>query len=84
MGGMETASLDADHPASHFRCEPDCPCTCAARDAYEANAGTLCRNCWGVIERKRVHRFETVYQGGGFTLMTSKWDDLGPAAAPSR
>ena len=38
--------------------QDDRPCTCGQREPYEANAGTMCRNCWGMIERKAVRRWE--------------------------
>jgi len=72
----DTGLFDPGHPATHFRCEPDCPCTCPAPFPYEANAGIMCRNCWGMVKRKRVHRFETVCKAGGFTVLASRWDDL--------
>lgn len=67
------AATPDGHPGSHFRCL-DCPCTCDRREPYEAQAGTMCANCCGMIERKFTHRFVTVAEAGGITLMTSVWD----------
>lgn len=71
---------DPAHPASHDRCEPDCPCTCASPRPYEANAGTICRNCWGMIERKRTSYLEPVAEAGGITVYVTRWAPVAPAA----
>ena len=71
---------DRNHPANHDRCEPDCPCTCGTRRAYEANAGTICRNCWGMIERKRISWDEPVLKAAGVTMYVTRWAPVAPAA----
>jgi hypothetical protein len=63
------------HPENHFRCA-DCPCACDHREPYEAQAGTMCLNCSGMIERKFTHRFAEVAKAGGITIMTSVWDPV--------
>lgn len=65
-----------DHPADHFRCDADCPCSCATPDWYEANAGTMCWNCSGLVRRKRAHRFELIAQAGGISVLTSVFEEL--------
>jgi len=65
-----------DHPANHFNCDSGCPCTCGNREPYEANAGTMCRDCLGMIERKRVHRFEHIAEVGGITILGGRFDEI--------
>jgi len=67
--------MSGQHPDSHFRCE-DCPCACGHREPYEARCGTMCANCLGMIERKFTHRFVTVTEAGGISVMTSAWDPV--------
>lgn len=73
---MERVEWDADHPASHFRCTPDCPCTCSHRKPYASNIGTTCCNCWGVIERTHHIITEPVLTAGGITLLASRREQL--------
>ena len=51
-GATMAELFDRGHPASHFRCEPVCPCTCAVPGPYRADAGILCRFCWGMVKRQ--------------------------------
>jgi hypothetical protein len=75
MTGGDVTAAGADpgpvHPFHHFRCDADCPCSCGDRRPYETQAGTMCRNCLGMIERKRVHRFELVAETGGIRVLQS-------------
>jgi hypothetical protein len=67
--------------ANHLWCDQDCPCTCEAPDPYQALAGTVCKNCFAITERKATHRFitESVLgedTWGEITIMTSVFDPI--------